>query len=162
MIPRQFFPNVPDEVFDMWLIPLAKDYGWPFENIHEETKDTKWYHTLGGLPLSFWHSAEWELTQRDLLSMPFSFITKFVLRSLIEQYQSGSHTVVANLERTKERFGACADFIITNGIIPKPIIVLERNGAFEIVDGNHRVAALLHVGVPQNYKVPMWIPKQIK
>ena len=57
-------------------------------------------------------------------------------------------------------FKAGSSSNINTGQIPKPIIVLQRNGIFEIVDGNHRIAALLHVGIPPNYKIPMWMPKQ--
>ena len=64
----------------------------------------------------------------------------------------------AGVQRSEERFRACAEFIRNHNQIPVPIIATIDNGEIKIIDGAHRIAALMHVGLPENYLVPTWVP----
>lgn len=163
MIPRDFFPYMPDEIFDVWLQPIADDYGWPFKKSNESTKGTKWAGVFGDHNLDFWTSAKWSF--RELVFSPelFTDFCQFRLKSIRKGFEEGIPTLWVGVADTKERFRACADFIRANGAIPGSIIVLDRGGfGLDVVDGNHRVAALLHVGIPSGYKIPVWIPIENK
>ena len=158
MIPRKFFPNMPDEVFEMWLEPIAEDYGWPFQDSSDSIKGTKWSGIFGNYDLNFWTTIEWSRIEIEIYPELFTDITCRHLIAIIDCCVESAFTITANLLDTKDRFRACAEFISTNGTIPKPIVAVVRSRKVEIVDGNHRIAALLHVGVTPGYKVPMWVP----
>lgn len=159
MIPRDFFPHMPDEVFDTWLAPLAEDYGWPFKKSQDCIKETKWFVIFGNYDLEFWTSVKWRIISTQLHPEIFANGTCFRLNSIIQFCTEGVPTFTANLQGTVERFRACTDFIRANRKLPRPIVAITRNRIeFEIIDGHHRIAALLHVGIPVGYEIPIWIP----
>ena len=155
-IPRNFFPNMPDEVFEKWLEPIAKEYGWPFQSASDSTKDTKWFYVLGKLDLIFWVNAIWHMDMIDFKTVSLSYGTNLSINSIRQRVVEGLPTFFSSVAGSEERFGAAADFIRATGTIPGAIVVLIRNGQLEIVDGNHRIAALCHIGFPPDYKVPAW------
>ena len=158
MEPREFFPSMPDEVFDMWLAPFIAEIGWPFTEHNTDTTGTRWVNLLGETPLPQWMSCTWDLVDIDFRKIKISTSSQFALHAVIQFCTAGTHTEAANLANTKDRFRACADFIAANGRIPSPIVAIIRGEEFDIVDGNHRIAALAHVGPPKNYLIPAWVP----
>lgn len=157
-IPRNFFPNMPDEVFTMWLKPIAVHYGWPFIKPDESKDGTKWAAVFGDYDLNYWVSVKWRLSEIAITEETFTDFTCFRLNSIIKGCVECIPTLFTGVSGSQERFRACADFIRNNGRIPCPIIVFDKGCGIEILDGNHRVAALLHVGIPNGYKIPAWIP----
>jgi hypothetical protein len=149
---------MPDEVFEMWIKPIVEGYGWPFETSSDETKGTKWYYVLARLPLTFWSDVKWMRFELELSGAPLSALSRMAIDSIIQGALTGCSTITANVTDSKQRFGACAAYVRAHGAIPKSIIGLMRVGSLEIVDGNHRLAALIHVGAPDGYKVPFWMP----
>lgn len=148
---------MPDEVFEMWLEPIAEHYGWPFKNGNDRIEETKWFNVFGGFSLNTWVTAIWKREEINLTTTPLNYVTRIRISSIINRCVEGLPTLTAGVADSEERFRACAEFIMVNGNIPKPIIVLFRNGEAEIIDGNHRIAALFHVGPPNGYVVPAWI-----
>lgn len=134
---------MPDEVYDMWISPIAKEYGWPFVSVTESLEETKWKYVLARTPLEIWFRCEWELMEFQLSVIPFSDGSRMSVGSLIQRCKEGRDTIFAGVSGSEERFKACADFIAANNRLPKPIVGLIRNRKFEIMDGNHRIAALL-------------------
>lgn len=157
MIPRNFFPNMPDEVFEMWLNPISEYYGWPFKKPSDPIEGTIWAKMFSAYDLNFWVTANWRLDNIAIFENTFTNSTCFRLNSIITRCVEGLPTFTANVEGAEERFRTCAGYIRANGNIPKPIIALIKNGEVEIIDGYHRIAALLHVGIPIGHKVLAWI-----
>jgi hypothetical protein len=158
MIPRDFFPNMPDEIFYMWLEPFTERYGWPFNSPYDSIIDTNWFSILCGIELLYWVTVGWIKTWVEFKTIPFNYGSHLSFYSIRQRCVKGRSTLFAGVERSEGRFGACADYIRLHGEIPGSIVVIVRNGQVEIVDGNHRIAALLHVGIPHGYKVPLWYP----
>ena len=148
---------MPDEIFYMWLEPIAENLGWPFNSPRDSTEDTAWYYILMKAKLDYWVKTKWELSLMDFDAIAFTNLSKFGFNSILQRCEKGRPTIIANLVNCEERFRACADYIRLHNEIPAPIIVLIRNG-IEIIDGSHRIAALLHVGIPHGYKIPIWWP----
>jgi hypothetical protein len=156
IIPPAFFPNMPAEVREIWLDSIAVGYGWPFESIEDSTRDTRWYDVLLGYSLKAWHSVTWEFRELDFASEILSPGSRLSIASL-KQEQQGLSTIFANVAGTKERFRACADFIRANGRIPGPLVIRYGPHGIDIIDGNHRIAALFDVGIPAGCLVPAWV-----
>jgi hypothetical protein len=157
MIPRNFFPNMPDEVFEMWLDPIAEEYGWPFKSPSDSTKETKWGGVFRGAPLSFWADTTWCRKQINLTTDPINRHSEYLIRTLLHGYTNGVPTLIADVADTEKRVRSCADYIRTYGNIPKPVVAIIRDREIDIVDGYHRITALLHVGPPQIFIVPAWV-----
>jgi hypothetical protein len=160
MTPREFFPKMPDEVFDMWLSPFIEEIGWPFKSDTETTKGTRWENLFGiDRSLRDWAACSWMLIDIDTSRFKISTSSQFTLHALIQSANGCKPAEMVNLSNTEQRFRACAEFIVESGRIPAPIIAVFSGDEFDIIDGNHRIAALAHIGVPKGYKIPAWVPK---
>lgn len=158
MKPREFFPNMPDEMFDMWLAPFIEKIGWPFTDVNADLSGTRWDIFLGEIPLCVWNQLVWSRLDLEFTKLDFDIFTKLAIESVIDHCVHDRSTGTENLQNTKERFSACAEFVRVHQTIPKPIVAIYENNKIKVMDGYHRIAALLHVGVPNGYKVPVWLP----
>jgi hypothetical protein len=158
MRPQEFFTNMPEEVFNMWLAPFVEKIGWPFSDLTSDLSGTRWEILLGHIPLSDWYQSLWLRYDVDWDRIKLNFFTKVTITAVLQHCANGRATGTETIENTKERFWSCVQFIEVHQEIPKPIIALLRNNEIEVVDGNHRIAALLHVGIPAGYRIPMWVP----
>jgi len=157
MTPREFFPYMPDEVFEMWLAPFIQQIGWSFTKITDDLSGTRWNTLLRDIPLDVWNQLIWSRIDVEFTKIEFAVFNKLAIEDIIGHCVHGRSTATANLPNTKERFRACAEFIRVHKTIPKPIAVMSRGKKIEVIDGNHRIAALLHVGLPKGYRLPIWM-----
>lgn len=159
MTPREFFPHMPDAVFDSWLAPFIEQIGWPFENLDADMSASRWKYLLGLIPLSDWHSFTWSLVKINIAAVKIDPYSQWAYQSIIDHCTTGALTeITANLQNTKERFEACKEYVLTSGTIPAPIVGAFRNNMLEVMDGNHRLAALFHVGVTDPCWITAWVP----
>lgn len=160
MTPREFFPKMPDAVYNMWLAPLVNEIGWPFSDHNTEFGDSRWKYLFGRIPISDWRSKDWHLIDLDWNNTPIDSMTVWLLDDIKKNCVAGSATMTAKVENTQMSFRTSVEFIHANRRLPKAVVAFFRSGRLEIVDGTHRMAALLYVGIPEGYKVPTWIPKE--
>ena len=151
---------MPDELFDKWLAPLIESQGWPFASIHDDIDSSHWKYYLGSeYTLEEWSQCTWEL-----ITIPFNVFniydsTRRTIQDIIISAVKDIETSVANLERTKERFWACASFYRKHGTIPFPVVVYQDFGFFRLIDGFHRIASVIHVGYSNDFTIPAWLAK---
>lgn len=151
---------MPDELFDMWLAPLIKSQGWPFTSTSDDLQSDNWKYYLGiNHTLKQWTECEWELISIKLSSANFKHYTLQTVFDIITFAVKGIPTSTANLERTKERFLACASFYREHNTVPWPIVVYEFGKFIRVVDGYHRLAAIFHIGFSPELKIPAWLAK---
>ena len=158
MTPREFFPNMPDEVFEDWLGPLIEVKGWPFTSIDDDLQVTDLRYILGlDNTLREWCTCEWELTEIDPLKTKFTIGSIQMIQAIISHAALGQQSATSNVENSTERFSACSAYINEHGNIPKPIVIKPENEGYALMDGNHRLAAFLYLELTT--KVPAWIAK---
>ncbi len=155
--PREFFPKMPDEVFGMWLSPFLAKIEWPFTSTSDDFGQTRWKFLLGNIPLSVWFSGEWKRVDVDINSAPIGPMSILMANEIISHCTTNAQTMTANLQDTKERFRTCTSFVRENKTIPAPLITMLRGGYLEILDGNHRLAALRYINSPEINWVPCWV-----
>ena len=132
-------PNLPAQVVEMWLAPMAADKGWP----PPDYDLGNWRYTLGCKSLDFWRKTAWELG-----SLPFDLaaLTPIGLHGIAEMldaYVNGANNEYgAAILNGKERYKSLVLYIGRNGSFPAPTIVMARDDGLHIVDGNHRITAL--------------------
>ena len=163
MTPREFFPNMPDEVFEMWIEPMIDSKGWPFTESNLSTVGTKWFHVFGfEYPLTYWRAIKWSLVELEIFTEKVNDNTHAVFHCIALHGITGRYTTVtAGLTDSQLRFRACAEFIKDKGILPKPIIAIrEKNGSLKIIDGNHRISAYILINKTNQLSgiVKAWMP----
>ncbi|ESX54720.1 hypothetical protein X760_27750 [Mesorhizobium sp. LSHC422A00] len=60
---KDSLPEWPDDVIEQWLLPFAKDLGWPPP---VPLGEHRWHYILAKKPLSWWQGLKWELRDIDL------------------------------------------------------------------------------------------------
>jgi hypothetical protein len=114
---KSFFPKMPSEVFDRWIIPGIEYYGWQFTSASQSVEATEWKGFFGPQPLNFWANARWERVSMPASKHTFHPETQARIIAIIGTAQ-GVQTVMANLTNSAKRFWAIAAFIQKHGTIP--------------------------------------------
>src|SRR5262249_39784519 len=100
---------------------------------------------------------DWVLSSLRLTELVFHPQTVHRAEAIIGHCVRNEPTVTANLHNSKQRFWACASFIQAHGNVPKPLVAVSLPFGFEVVDGNHRLAALIHLGFPSSFHIQAWL-----
>jgi len=134
---KEDLPNFPDEVIKDWIEPFALDEGWP-------PNAERWRYLLKETDLDRWRSMNWEQRDQDFAKLVLSPICTASLGALLRAYTGGEQNVYAQSlgERGKERFHFQLHQLIDHGVFPSPPVLVDHGEGLEIMDGNHRIAAL--------------------
>lgn len=153
---RSYFSKMPSEVFDLWIKPGVESYGWGVSNIGQRL-DSDWQGFFSDQSLTFWTTANWQLC--NMVFQPDMFASDSWQRVawIVDNAAKGLETPTANIHNTKQRFWACASTIAKNRFLPKPLVGYLAPVKVHIVDGHHRLAAAVHLGVTHSSKLPIWI-----
>jgi hypothetical protein len=154
--PKDLFPRMPVEVFDLWIRPHIPDYGWPFSPTKPSVLGTRWYKFFTRQPISYWATLYWRLDKIKIGQNSLAGDTWLRIQWVIGAVVFGQNTPTAQLEDTSKRFWACAALIKNHGDLP-PIIGVATNAGFSVVDGHHRLAALVHLGMADGHPISAWI-----
>jgi hypothetical protein len=155
--PKDIFPKMPAEVFDLWIRPHISAYGWPFTAQNLRLEGTKWSAFFTGYSLQQWTAFDWYLTTVRLVPGLFHEETMQRIEWVVGACAFDYKTPTAKLENTKERFRACTAFIEQHGKFPQPVVGLSSALGLEIVDGHHRLAALFFLGKHERFDMPIWL-----
>lgn len=134
---KQDLPNFPDEVIRDWIEPFAQDEGWP-------PTAARWRNLLKETDLDRWRSVSWELKDQDFSALVLSPSCTASLGALLRAYIGGEDNEYSQAlgERGKERFHTQLHQLIDHGVFPSPPVLVDHGEGLEIMDGNHRIAAL--------------------
>jgi hypothetical protein len=132
-------PNFPQDIIEQWMGYYAQSEGWP----PADPPEGRWGDLLGNRGLSYWQGVEWHL---ETLSPEVIQLTPDC-EDLIEQIKAAHAERAQNAysefmgEEARNRFHNIIWYLRNEGSLPCPPILLNHDGAYEILDGNHRVAA---------------------
>ena len=135
---RMTFPSFPEEVFTLWLEDRIRSNGWPPCGL-------EWLGFLFGESIAFWQKLHWEerimtLGVGDLAPRSLALSTQ-----IVEAGIGRKNWMTDYIPNTAERFLSCVQFIRDNNSVPGKILLLASPDGYEVIDGNHRIAALLAV-----------------
>jgi hypothetical protein len=157
MAPREFFPDMPKEVFDAAFQPAIDAYGWPFETVNDSAKGTLWEKFLASPSLLQWSKFRWERGTATLKELDLHTDTRLRLKKIIETNASGRQNQASNLKGTNDRFWGFVDYIQGHGTLPTPVVGANTNRGLLVLDGYHRLAALSYSGKLEGFNLPMWL-----
>ena len=136
---RRTFPGYPEEVFRLWLDDRIKANGWPPAGI-------EWQGFLFGHGISFWQSITWHRQNVSLTANDLSRESFRAIHQIVDAGANGTRNPMSMyIPNTVERFKSSLEYIKSNGSTPKTILLLDTPEGYDIVDGTHRVAALLAI-----------------
>jgi hypothetical protein len=154
---QALFPAMPQDVLNLWLGPGVDKYGWPFQSVSDSITDSEWSGFLLGRSLSFWSQVQWSLLALPLDPAIFHPDTISRIDWIIGNCAFGKETPTANLQNTKQRFWTATSFIRENSAMPQPLVVFFDECDFIILDGNHRLAAAVFLGLDKNFSFAAWV-----
>jgi hypothetical protein len=149
---------MPDEVFEMWIAHgLQHGLEWKFSPDSETAAGTDWEGFFGHKSLTFWRNADWTLT--SIIPSPelFHLETKARVIAIIGWCVYGKQTPTANVHDSKNRFATFTEIIRKAGKLPCPVVGAKTGDGLEIVDGNHRLAAVVYLELANSLNLPIWI-----
>ncbi|MEO5667026.1 MAG: ParB N-terminal domain-containing protein [Bdellovibrionota bacterium] len=139
---RRDLPNTPIEIIVDWLSDFVGRAGWP------PTQENTWGAILGKpRDLAYLRNLTWEKTHIQIRPGCFEENDFNRVLEMIRGHVFGEHTLYSLfMSDGAERIKRCSEFLETNGVFPKPIILeLSENGRFHILDGHHRLCAFLYL-----------------
>jgi hypothetical protein len=160
MEPRALFPQMPDEVFDLWLRPEIERNGWPFSGEETVVADPAWAKYLRNHSPAFWRGVVWNRVLQNIEWIPIEQRAKNVANQLAGFTRQFSETGFAPptlVPNSVEKVIALAAVTNTSGKIPKPLIFLIQGGEWWLMDGHHRLAALFTLENYENFQIDAWV-----
>lgn len=135
---RMIFPSFPEEVFTLWLEDRIRSNGWP-------PCGPEWLGFLFGESITFWQNLHWEERTMTLGVADLAPRSKMLVSQIFEAGIGRKNLMADYIPNTAERFLSCVQFICDNNSVPGKILLLASHDGYEVIDGNHRIAALLTV-----------------
>jgi hypothetical protein len=134
-------PNFPRDVVEQWIGYYAESEGWP----PPQPLTGRWAALLDYRPLCFWRALTWS---EELLApsvMPFTLHSVGSISQIIDAHTKNAVNDYSKFmgEEGKPRFAGLLTFVIQHGYPPKNPIVIRESGQYEVMDGNHRLAAYI-------------------
>jgi hypothetical protein len=133
---RATFPTFPTEIFSLWLDDRIKKNGWPPVGL-------EWDGFLFGESITYWQGLRWN--ERCISLSPSELGPKSlqIALQIMEAAMGRKNLISMYIPNTTERFESCARYIAEQRTLPGKILLLEGPEGYDVVEGNHRVAALL-------------------
>jgi hypothetical protein len=155
---KNVFPKMPSDVFDQWILKGIEWYGWKFASPDQPTVDTNWDNYFGRKTLAFFAAADWNLSLHPISFNSFFFDSRQRADWILKHATEGFKTPTANIHNSARRFRTFETFVRENRTIPKPMIGYWFGSQIDLVDGNHRLAALIHIfGFEGTICAPIWM-----
>ena len=147
---RRDLPDLPEEVFTLWLDDHVRSHGWP-------PLGPDWDRILLGRRLAFWKGLRW-LKQSVLLSPEDMAPTSLAaaLRILDASVRAGPPQGDDPLEELRA-------FIASHGTLPAPLVLVSTLDGYDVADGNRRIAAMLDLAVRRGIKPGTeFVPRRVE
>lgn len=136
---RHLFPNIPEEVFQLWLDGRIEANGWP-------PTTQVWKAALGNRSIAFWQSLTWSKKIVRLIFDHFSERSRLILQEIFEAcaYNAPNRVNQYMGDQSSRKYVSLLKYIVDNHQmkqnLPKPPILLLDGNFYEIADGNHRLS----------------------
>lgn len=151
-------PNMPDDVFNIWLKPLIEFDGWPFRRLSDVPAVRPWAQYLYGLSIKMLHELWWNRGSFIIDRVHLDPMSNTTIKALIGDHIFNVETFIRrNVSDSKERFFKLREFIGRTRTFPAPIILVRTNSHFSLEDGNHRYAALCSLNLETKIPCDSWI-----
>lgn len=156
---KSMLPNVPDEVFNKWLLPIIRDHeSWPYRNSFSPHPSDQWRRYFRNFSINDFANCKWDKITLTFANDCLDPISEATINTLIMKHVHNIDTTGCfNVRDSKSRFFTFVEFLQRLGTIPAPIIGINTDTGFGVIDGNHRLAALTYLGLRGRINCDTWI-----
>lgn|GEM_PF-1377939 len=133
---RVLFPNIPEEIFTLWLDDRIEANGWP-------PITSVWDAAFRYKDLRFWHRLDWSKRTIKLDLQDFTRLSQEIINKLIEANFLGRPNDLSACmgDASRRKLKSILEYMTLNQTLPGSIILFRDGHLYEIVDGSHRLAA---------------------
>ena len=139
---RNSLPDWPDDLREHWLSPEADRKGWP------PHQGSDWRYAIGPeRDLAYLQRLSWTRVSQEITPDLFAVQSRDLLVGMFRgyYYRDPSESAFAYFDGGRERFEGLTRFILESGRFPwSPALELRSDGLV-ILDGFHRILALLYL-----------------
>jgi hypothetical protein len=150
--------ELPAEVGESFLAPLIKDVGWPFKTIEDDFGGTDWDRIMYPFSLRQFSELRW---RRKSFFLDKHFLCPVSRADIGLVIRNQTEDVWAEIGRDSEPSRRSTAWhkasILSAGSLCAPVTLALAPEGIKILDGNHRIAALLDLGVQGSIYVNAWI-----
>lgn len=156
---KLILPNMPDEVFDSFMAPLIiNDIGWPFLTAGDSLAGTDWHRILYPLSLSFFCQLRWKITKfylnkEDLYQDSICDINWTIINKTEDVWA----LIGRDSKPSRDSLAWHKQFIMMNGRLCTPVALAYTSSGIKVLDGIHRMAALLDLSLNDKLPIDAWI-----
>lgn len=150
---------MPKEVFQIWLVPLISDVGWPFTQITDYTFGTPWERFFDGFTLQKIRDFSWQRHNISRSLCVFHPTYQKTIYGIATTHIYKRQTIWTNFKNGKasESFFRSRRFIQDTGRFHTPAILAHDSQGYKIMDGNHRIAAAFSLNLTNSFHLDCWI-----
>ncbi|MDD2656044.1 MAG: ParB N-terminal domain-containing protein [Patescibacteria group bacterium] len=122
---------MPDQVIKDWLLPFAKEKGWPPK--HETLGPILMYKSI-----DWWNKIKWKKQKVLFDEIKLSTLYKNNIINMVNYYKNKEDGQTKN---GYQRIINIIKYIKKYNSLPKPVILITTKNGYDILDGNHRLTA---------------------
>ncbi len=154
---RPLFPNMPREVFDIWLGPLLTYYGLDVPGTEQRFKNDEWRKRLADHTFHEWSQFDWE-KRSEAWNQSLLHPQSIERANAIAKHATlGVKTATADVKDTRKRFWICAYHVRNRPSSYTPLVAIMREGKLYLIDGHHRLAAILAQPHIKGFTLEVWL-----
>jgi hypothetical protein len=152
---RSLFPDMPAEIFDLWLDDRIRGLGWP-------PLSAAWRCVLCERSIEQWASLKWARQCVPLNRFVFASSSGRVIDGVIAAY----FYQIENAYRRElgddlfDKMTRINDYWKQHRMLPSTPILLKRDRFYDLVDGCHRISYLIYLqksDIATEYTHECWI-----
>ena len=163
---KAMLPNLPAEVFNMFISQINDTESSPFDTM----PGGRWFHYFGELTIEAFNRLRWRkivLTLKETVFHPISgrdvdYLIHYCERK--EKAKTGTMQSCPIPVDSPIRLRGIKEFIIKTGRLPAPIVAIRTTDGIRVLDGCHRLSAVVLCPNPDHIPLDAWIgefPKNI-
>jgi hypothetical protein len=128
-------------------------------HVADFTFGTAWHQFFDGHSIQAISKLYWNRQQLPCSGNLFHPSARKIIKWIIEAHIHGRSTPVANLKKGKagESFPRSRKFILRTGRLHTPAVLIKQPQGYQIMDGNHRIAAFFSLNPTTNSVLNAWI-----
>jgi len=135
---RATLPNVPEEVFSLWLDERIDVLGW--DPLHP-----RWQGLFRNRPIAYWRNLPWHKLDIPLQINQLNPECQGILSQLLAGLAGLPSQVTAVTGNSPARVGSILRYMQTHGTWPNSIILVTEGTFYLVADGFHRLAAFVRI-----------------
>jgi hypothetical protein len=156
-ITRDMLPNLPDEIYEMFIVPQNDA---PL-NIFDTQPEGRWFYHFGGLDIEEFNKLGWRRAELSFDKDIFHPDTYGDIDGLIDHLKKGSTSskISPHPADSRERVIWQRNIIKKTGSLFAPIVCILTTEGLKVLDGTHRIVAALSLSTDDSGTIPLdaWI-----